>query len=335
MEEWFKVDTECNWKTLDAAIRAVNISEFARMKAQSGSLSEDRMSSFSTSFEMQGNLILLAMIRNLLFIFSALNAEDPMEELTKTKNMALIKEDYITLKEKIVKNLMKVNPNMSDFRQHVIELFDAGNSIPSDGKIKDIFKALTEKKFWNFYDVSYLESIIKKFSQELEVENMALVSEYKKQLAGFRTATKIADYIKSNPEAQKLSEEYVSIKEEEGKYDERYRMKLSAKLKGKDKFGIKISLKSLEYVEKLWNSLCEEFDMPSLPKLLDSIVDGSIIIHWLILHTQARSILERIREAVGFFERNFIANIYLEKICIYDEESGVVHQKVSYYLSML
>ena len=48
VEEWFKVDTECNWKTLDAAIRAVSISEFARMKAQSGSLSEDRISPFSS-----------------------------------------------------------------------------------------------------------------------------------------------------------------------------------------------------------------------------------------------------------------------------------------------
>ena len=68
--------------------------------------------------------------------------------------------------------------------------------------------------------------------------------------------------------------------------------------------------------------------MPPLPHLLDKIIAGSIIIQWLIHHDLVRRILEGISNATEFFERRFIATLHLAEVCVYDEETGVVSQKV-------
>lgn len=47
---WFKVDTDCSWKTLEAAINAIKVMEWNVRKSMSGSFSEDLLSpSYSTS----------------------------------------------------------------------------------------------------------------------------------------------------------------------------------------------------------------------------------------------------------------------------------------------
>ncbi len=175
-------------------------------------------------------------------------------------------------------------------------------------------------------DVSVLEDIVEQFSKEYEKENMKIIRKYQDELAGFKVATRITDYIKSDH--RNGSEEYTSIAEESEKYNEQYRSKLSVKLLG-DKAQIKISLQSLQYVEKLWISLCNEFKMPSLQKVLDSIVEGSVIIHWLISHEHARMILEGVKDAVDFFKRECISSVRLEEVCIYDSDSeGLAEEKV-------
>lgn len=227
---------------------------------------------------------------------------------------------------KITKNLTNVNPDMDDIHQFSMTLL--GEEIPEASNVRSLFKCLSAKKFWNLFDLTNLESIVEQFSGDLEAENMKIINSYKEKLAGYKTARKIVEYIKENS-MEKTSEEYRSITEEAGKYNEQYRSKLSVKLVGKPN-SIIISLESLKYVERLWDSICLEFRLPSLPKLLDSIVEGSILIHWLIHHMLVWNILERIADSEEFFQRECIASFCLEDVCVYDQEKGgVVHQKVS------
>jgi len=123
-------------------------------------------------------------------------------------------------------------------------------------------------------------------------------------------------------------EDKETLASQKSKYDTKYRKKLSVKLYD-GIGGSKITLKSLDYIEKFWNSLCDEFEMPSLPKLLDSIVCGSIVITWIVRRIHAQKILNNIRWALDFLKKEFILEINLERVCIYNENSGVATAEVS------
>ena len=248
------------------------------------------------------------------------------------KNEAIIKKNYARLIMKIARNLAKVKPDMDDFHTFVINIFDA-SELPKVETVQDMFKILSEKKCWSFLDVSILESIVEEFSEGFEDQNKKLIKEYKEGLSGFKAATKIVNFMNSKweeePDDGSDSEEYISIDSDKAKYDEKYRKKLSLKL-NEGEGGTKISLQSLEYVEKLWASLCEEFNMPSLPKLLDSIVSGSIIVTWIVRRIHAQKILHNIFHAAVFLKRELVVGIYLEGVCIYDDVSGVATTEVNY-----
>ena len=267
-------------------------------------------------------------VKNFIFFYFSPEIDDCEQLAAKVvtrKNTAMIKKNYSKLIMKITRNLTKVDPDMSSFYQFVINLLDV-EDLPKAESVKDIFEILTKRKYWKFTDVDYLESIVELFSEDLEDLNMKMIKEYKEDLAGFKIATKIADFVNSD---KQNGEEYISIMADVTKYDEKYRKKLAIQLDGsKGKLGVKISLKSLQYIEKLWNSLCDEFMMPSLPKLLDSIVAGSIIVTWLIRRVHARKILDRIGCTVEFLRNEFIVGVFLEDVCIYDEDSGVANVEV-------
>ena len=222
---------------------------------------------------------------------------------------------------------------MDEFYTFVMNILDDQN-IPRADNVKEVFKTLTSNRCWNFLDISSLESIVEEFSKEFEEQNRKLIKEYKEALTGFKTATKIVDYMSENEEKTNNfeddsddEEEAETLVSQKSKYDKKYRKELSVKLYGKHES--KITLKSLEYIEKFWTSLCDEFDMPSLPKLLDSIVYGSIVITWLVRRIHAQKILNNIHRTLDFLKKEFILEISLESVCIYNEDSGVATAEVS------
>ena len=250
-------------------------------------------------------------------------------KVAERKNDKMILENFTKLKMKIIKNLTEAKLDMDDFHDFIESLFETGDSIPKDYTVKQVFKELDKLKYWNFLDTTGLESIIEMFDEDHEAQNMKMIKEYKEKLAGYKAATRITDFIQRTKKSmEEAGQEYQSIKGDEEKYDEKYRSKLSIKLFGEEA-PVKLGMESLEYVEKLWDSLCIEFHMPSLPRLLDSIIIGSIIINWLIRHAHVMKVLERVHSAVHFFGRKFIASVSIEMVCIYDHDKGVAEQKVN------
>ena len=246
---------------------------------------------------------------------------------TEKKNLMQLKSSHYNMVKKLGENLSKVELSMDNFHDYVVNLLKVGDTIPEAKTVREIFKSIGKQNYWDILDVSFLENIVKEFSKEYEEENMKIIRKYQDELAGYKVAINITDYFKSDQ-----GNDSISIQEEKEKYDERYRSKLSVKLFGDDKAQINISLQSLLYVEKLWKSLCYEFKMPSLPKVLDSIVEGSVIIHWLVSHEHARKILEKVRDAVDFFRREYISGVRLEEVCIYDSDGeGVAEKKVIFF----
>jgi hypothetical protein len=232
----------------------------------------------------------------------------------------MIRLSYSKLKSEVARNLGKVVEDMDDFHQCILDLFDAsGESIRAASDVKKVFQVLTEKSYWSFIDVSNLESIVEEFGGELKEQCLHLINQYKEELRGFKTATKIVEFIERNENEGSDGNEYVSLKEEKEKYDVVYRSKLSVKLGGR------ISMASLIYVEKLWDSLCLEFDLPSLPHVLDDISECNTI-HWLIQHRLTWKILEKSSDSVEFFKR--VVNVSLEGVCIYNQKTGIRDLKV-------
>lgn len=242
---------------------------------------------------------------------------------------------YSKLRNAVKKKLKEAEPDMSDFYDHLIDIFrpeDISGLIPESPELKDIdmiFKVLTKKHLWGFRDTSKLESIVDMFIDDGSIKRM--ISDYKSSLNGYKANTKIIDRIRSKEitELGAIEEEYTSIATNAEKYDKEFRKKLSIQLfKGDDK--ILLTMKSLEFVEKVWNNLCEEFQL-SLTSVLDSIVQHCIEISWFIPSESAQKILEHVHEAVDFFKKMFVSNVILEGTVIYSESCGVASTKVYPY----
>lgn len=249
-----------------------------------------------------------------------LHAEANKEDLqfrksVKRESDSIIRLSFFNLLEKIAASLAGVVEDMSVFRQCILHMFGTGDIIPKTANVHEIFTLLTEKKYWNFEDVSNLSKIVEQFGGELEAK---LVNEYKEELNEYKIAPKHAKLTEER-------EENVSANLKE-KYDSQYLTKLSVELNRPSQYP---SRNILLKIEKLWNSLCREFNMPSLPQLLDGFVEGNIIIiHWIIQHPLTWKILERIGDGIEFFQRESIAVVCLEGVCVYDQKMGINHEKV-------
>ena len=200
------------------------------------------------------------------------------QKAAEKKNVSMIKQLYSKLKRNVAKNLAGVigHEGMTDFQEYILDLFSARDSIQGPfNSVHEVFRVLTEKGYWNFLDVSYLRNIVEVYGGEVEKECLNMIDQYKEELKGFKAAIKIFEFTEGSEGDN--SKQYRSLREDQDKYDVKYRTKLSIQLAGgKNQISAKISLESLYYVEKLWYSLCLDFNLPSLPDVLDEIIDRGL-----------------------------------------------------------
>ena len=69
----------------------------------------------------------------------------------------------------------------------------------------------------------------------------------------------------------------------------------------------------------LWESLAEEFDLPSLTAVIDKIIDGSLIISWLILPHIADKIRASFSKALRFYQQLGIVEVFIDDDLLYYE----------------
>lgn len=261
----------------------------------------------------------------------------------KKNNTTEINSEYGKLKSAIKKKLKIAELDMSDFYEHIIDIFypeDVATLIPEMATKQDIdkvFRLLTKNRLWGFGDVSQLTSIAKRFIEGDEsVQQM--IQDYSSMLNGYKATTKIIDRIRSDEIKERDEDEeedvkYESFSSKPTKYGRKYRRKLSAKLfKSADEDRLQLAMRSLEYVEKIWNNLCGEFDLSPLAAVLDTIETGCIQVTWLVASQSASKVLNHIGGAVDFLRSKFISNILIEDIIIYSESSGVADQQVRVHL---
>ena len=137
------------------------------------------------------------------------------------------------------------------------------------------------------------------------------ITDYRSQLSGFYTTTKIIDFIDLSD-----SEDHPQQDFSPEKYKPYYR-KLTLTLKLDRK--VKLSDLTRKYVDTLWKALIEEFNLPPLTVVIDKIVKGSLIVSWLIPQEVATMILGSYSKAIRFYEQQNITQVKIDDKVLYDQ----------------
>ena len=183
--------------------------------------------------------------------------------------------------------------------------------IPQSSDLQKIFNYLSSQGFWSYQNHGLVEMLNKHFLQN-DRSIKQHITDYKRTLAGYFTAKKI---IKSEFFIDSTLSE--STTQSVTEYSHEHRKVLSMKLNiGRRK----ISDECLKYVADLWESLAEEFELPSLTAVIDSIVEKCLEISWLILPKDAEKItLALAADHSDFFEKNAITLVTIDDDIIYEK----------------
>ena len=204
---------------------------------------------------------------------------------------------------------------VKDVRQFLVDLFTGECTIPKGADLCEIFESMSLAKLWRYDHYSPLKKLAE-FCLPKEHPAVGLTTEYISRYAGFCATTSIFNFVK-------LSELLESDLPEDNqilspKKDNRYYRKLTLKLKMKKT----ISELTLKYVNELWESLQEEFDLPPLTAVIDKIVEGSLEITWLVLPNIVEKIRSTFYKSFSFLQEHNIVKIdlYDGRLPLYDEE---------------
>ena len=200
--------------------------------------------------------------------------------------------------------------DISNLRDFLITFFEC--DFPETSNAKKLFAAITLKHLWDYHNYSPLERLINKFLPN-DQEVGSLMKVYKARLSGFYLTTRLIDYI----EYQNLSAD--DSDEECDQPSPKLTTKQYKKIKVVLQLQRKISQISLDYVVKLWQSFAEEYEIPSLTAVIDSIVAGSLEVTWTVPQYIADAILPRSK----FFRSHGIVLVSIDDVIIYDEKQIV------------
>ena len=213
------------------------------------------------------------------------------------------------------KALQSRNVDMADLLEFVKHFFRVEYCFANVTNISDTFTAITINGFWSHLHYSPLEKLIKHFLQK-DAETKKLITEYKSQLTGYQLTTKLIDYIKEkNLQGDDDADQSTQFTVEHYK-----------KIKVVIQLDRKVSDLSLMYVQELWSSFAEEFNIPSLTAIVHHIAPGSLEITWCVPPHEA----ELIRPSARFCRQHRITTIAIDDHIIYDEKQMVNVTLLSY-----
>ena len=238
-----------------------------------------------------------------------------------------IKGQFASLQVEVRLAMEDRQVKVMDAHQFLVSFFQSESCIPEAPNLTKLFNIVTEAKLWRYDHFSPLRELAEKFLPENNPARK-LVSEYKNQLSGFYTTTKIIDFIDLS-ELDDPEDDSDSSDSEDGakqslspkEYKKLYReLKVTLKLDRK----IKLSDMTMSYVDTLWKALIEEFNLPPLTAIIKKIVGGSLIISWLVPLQVLSVIAASSSKALGFYVQHNIARIELDGSVLYTDEEWIV-----------
>ena len=240
--------------------------------------------------------------------------EDKSEAMILS-NLEEIKSRFSVLLSAVMAALEANHVRTRDVHSVIIEMYPQyGNVIPATN-LDSLFTAASSYRIWSYKHHSPVEKLIRRFIPD----HSGIIKEYKEHLTGFYTTTKLIDYIRffNNADSESGRNEL-----DIGSFTPAHYKKLRIKL-GIDR---NINTCSLDYIQVLWEQFAEEFDIPFLTAVLDSILEGSLVITWLVPPEVADKIAGSVHQATPFLKRQHIVSVSIDDNVIYCEESEVGYQ---------
>lgn len=235
-------------------------------------------------------------------------------------NISLIREKFAQLQVLVYRNiearLEASEISMKEIHVYIANLFPPSDCIPTTADISEVLTAIAANGLCDFINYRPLLGIVKTFGgKELE----GRFSQYIAELNGYKIATTMEQYIAL---ASQQSDEDRELPVLPARKDERYLRQLTFKLR------LRITETSLIYVDELWDALAHQFLLPPVTVILDQILEGSIVITWLIPPIVVPFLMESIRHnstaSTEFFKANKITSIMIDGICLYEEDQEEV-----------
>ena len=220
-----------------------------------------------------------------------------VSETMSRSNLEDIKSRFANLLIEMKSALEANHVATNDVRSILVGMFPGSDPYIPKTNLEEIFDAASRHDLWNYWHHSPVEKLLCRCLPD----HVSLIREYKEHLSGFCTTTKLIDYIK-----------YTNIDPGEGcnelplgSYTKEQCKKLMVTLDIKRN----ITTISLKYVQDLWERFAEEFDIPFLTAVIDSIVTGSLIITWLVPPDVAEKIAASAYKSTPFFEEHHIMSV--------------------------
>ena len=236
-------------------------------------------------------------------------------EIVNQNILQKIKCQFASLQLKVRSAMEAQQTNISDVHQFLVASFQECY-IPEAPDLTKLFNAITQAKLWRYDHYAPLKELAEQFLPDDE-QIKKHISDYQIHLSRFFATTKIIDFINLSELEELEDDSQESFAPE--KYKKHY-CKLKVKLKVKN-----ITELTLNYVNTLWQSFMEEFGLPSLTActVIDKIVDGSLVIFWLILPHIADKIRVSSSKALRFYQRYGIVEVHIDDELLYNAESIV------------
>ena len=231
-----------------------------------------------------------------------------LESKMDSSNEMEIKSRFAYLLGSIQYALEANNVTGEDVRQFLVRMFcQAGDCIPKTDKICDIFDSITVNNLWSYDNHYVLEKLVKRYLPD----HVSEISEYENHLSGFYATTKLIDYVRDKN--LKCYEEAPSEHSLDRYTTEHYR-KLMVNLEIQNR----LSQLSMTYVQDLWKSFVNQFNIPSLTAVIDKILEGSLQIVWLVLPHVADLICGAAEQSGQFFREHDIVFVAIDDHILYD-----------------
>ena len=205
---------------------------------------------------------------------------------------------------------------VSDVHQFLVASFQGVCHIPEAPDLTKIFNIVTESKLWCYDNYIPLKKLAEKFLPNDDPAQKC-ITEYRSQLSGFYTTTKIIDFInlsKLEVAEDDNMDQPTFVAKNYKKHYRRLTLRLGLDMK------VKLSDLTLNYIDTLWKSLIEEFNLPPLTAVIDEIVGGSVIISWLVPSQVSSVIAVSYSKVLRFYQQHNIVQVQLDGRTLYDED---------------
>ena len=177
--------------------------------------------------------------------------------------------------------------------------------------LDDMFDFVTSKEGWDYENYSPLDVLIDRFLSSDKVSITSMIN-YEKEISGFYMSIKLIHYI----QRKKWSGGELCEGDRELSLSTQHYQKLEVRLK----LTSKISDLSLKYVKELWEKLARRFRIPYSTSIIREIIEGSLVIVWLVLPDVAEKITAGAStgKSVEFFLQHEIVYMAIDKLSIFD-----------------